>query len=125
MAKRKKKKVVKTKFKYTAELYGIVFIVLAILGIGKYGPAGEMIASFAVFLVGSLYILLLVGIGIVGSYLLIKREKPDFFSTKLIGLYVFLLGFLVLMHWDFVIKNEGNSMLIFRETINSNMNRMK
>ena len=118
MAKRKKKKVVKTKFKYTAELYGIVFIVLAILGIGKYGPAGEMIASFAVFLVGSLYILLLVGIGIVGSYLLIKREKPDFFSTKLIGLYVFLLGFLVLMHWDFVIKNEGNSMLIFRETIN-------
>lgn len=118
MAKRKKKKVVKTKFKYTAELYGIVFILAAILGIGKYGPVGEMIASFSVFLVGSLYILLLVAVGIVGAYLLVKREKPDFFTSKLVGLYIFLLGFLVWMHWDFVVQNNYNSMIIFRETIN-------
>lgn len=118
MAKRKKKKVVKTKFKYTAELYGILFILAAILGLGKYGPVGEMIASFSVFLVGSLYMLFLIAIGIIGAYLLIKREKPDFFSTKLIGIYVFLLGFLVLMHWDFVVKNNYNSMIIFKETIN-------
>lgn len=118
MAKRKRKKVVKTKFKYTAELYGIVFILAAILGLGKYGPVGEMIASFAVFLVGSLYILFLIALGIIGTYLLIKREKPDLFSSKLIGIYVFVLGFLVLMHWDFVVKNNYNSMIIFRETIN-------
>ena len=118
MAKRKKKKVVKTKFKYTAELYGIVFILAAILGIGKYGPVGEMIASFAVFLVGTLYILFLISVGIIGAYLLIKREKPDFFSSKLIGVYVFALGFLILMHWDYVFENNFNSMIIFRETIN-------
>lgn len=118
MAKRKRKKVVKTKFKYTAELYGIVFILAAILGIGKYGPVGEMIASFAVFLVGSLYILLLVAGGVVGAYLLVKREKPDFFTSKLVGIYIFLLGFLVWMHWDFVVENNYNSMIIFRETIN-------
>lgn len=118
MAKRKRKKVVKTKFKYTAELYGIVFILAAILGIGKYGPVGEMIASFAVFLVGSLYILLLVAIGVIGAYLLVKREKPDFFTSKLVGIYIFLLGFLVWMHWDFVVQNNYNSMVIFRETIN-------
>lgn len=118
MAKRKRKKVVKTKFKYTAELYGIVFILAAILGIGKYGPVGEMIASFAVFLVGSLYILLLVAIGMIGAYLLVKREKPDFFTSKLVGIYIFLLGFLVWMHWDFVVQNNYNSMVIFRETIN-------
>ena len=118
MAKRKKKKVVKTKFKYTAELYGIMFILAAILGIGKYGPVGEMIASFAVFLVGTLYILFLISVGIIGAYLLIKREKPDFFSSKLIGIYVFVLGFLILMHWDYVFENNFNSMIIFRETIN-------
>ena len=119
MAKRKKKKVVKTtKFKYTAELYGIILILSAILGIGMYGPVGRMIASFGLFLVGSLYVLFLLVLGIIGFYLLIKREKPDFFTSKLIGIYIFILGFLVTMHWDFILKNDFNSMIVFRETIN-------
>ena len=118
MAKRKRKKVVKTKFKYTAELYGIIFVLMAILGLGKYGPVGRMIASFGLFLVGSLYMVFLLLVGIVGLYLLIKRESPDFFTSKLIGFYVFVLGFLILMHWDFVVQNDYNSMVIFRETIN-------
>lgn len=119
MAKRKKKKVVKTtKFKYTAELYGIILILSAILGIGMYGPVGRMIASFGLFLVGSLYVLFLLVLGIIGFYLLIKREKPDFFTSKLIGIYIFALGFLVTMHWEFILRNEFNSMIVFRETIN-------
>ncbi len=125
MAKRKKKKEVKTKFKYTAELYGIVFILAAILGLGKYGPVGEMIASFAVFLVGSLYMLILVGLLIIGLCLLIKRSKPDLFSSKLVGIYIFLLGFLVVMHWDFVKENNGEAMIVFRETINELMKAFK
>ena len=118
MAKRKRRKVVKSKFKYTTELWGIIFILMAILGLGKYGPVGRMIASFGLFLVGSLYMILLVVIGIIGLYLLIKREKPDLFSSKLIGIYTLVLGLLVTMHWDFVSKNEFNGMVAFRETIN-------
>ena len=118
MAKRKRRKVVKTKFKYTAELYGIIFVLVAILGLGKYGPVGRMLASFGIFLVGSLYMVLLLTIGIVGLYLLIKRESPDFFTSKLVGIYTFVLGLLILMHWDFVSQNDFNSMIIFRETIN-------
>ena len=118
MAKRKRRKVVKSKFKYTTELWGIIFILMAILGLGKYGPVGRMIASFGLFLVGSLYMILLAVIGIIGLYLLIKREKPDFFSSKLIGIYTLVLGLLVTMHWDFVSKNEFNGMVAFRETIN-------
>ena len=118
MAKRKRRKVVKNKFKYTTELWGIIFILMAILGLGKYGPVGRMIASFGLFLVGSLYMILLAVIGIIGLYLLIKREKPDFFSSKLIGIYTLVLGLLVTMHWDFVSKNEFNGMVAFRETIN-------
>ena len=118
MAKRKRRKVVKTKFKYTAELYGIIFVLVSILGLGKYGPVGRMFASFGLFLVGSLYMVLLLIVGIIGLYLLIKRESPDFFTSKLIGIYTFVLGLLILMHWDFVSQNDFNSMIIFRETIN-------
>lgn len=118
MAKKKKKKQVKTTFKYSAELYGVVFLLCSILGIGKYGPAGRLIASFGLFLVGSLYNVFLVVLFIVGGYLILKREWPDFFSTKLIGLYIFVLGFLIMAHQSFVLQNDGNMILIFRETIN-------
>ena len=87
------------------------------MGIGKLGVAGELVASFALFLVGSIYMVLLAVIFIVGGYLLIKREWPDFFSTKLIGLYILTIGFLVIMHQDFVLEHDGNVMLIFKTTM--------
>jgi len=118
MAKRKRKKQVKRTFKYNAELYGILLLLCSILGIGKYGPVGRLIASFALFLVGSIYMLLLLILFVVGAYLLIKREWPDFFTTKLLGIYTFTLGFLIIMHQNFITENSGNMMKIFRETIN-------
>lgn len=130
MAKKKRKKVVKTKFKYTAELYGIIFLLAAILGLGKLGLVGEMISSLCLFLVGSLYAVLLVAVGIVGVYLLIRRESPDLFSTKLIGIYVFVLGLLVMMHADYIVEfpKPDSGMLLFKETVNelvSGFNQIK
>ena len=117
MAKKKKKKAVKKSFNYSVELYGIILILIAILGIGKYGPVGRLFASFGLFLVGSLYNVFLVVIFLVGGYLLLKREWPDFFSTKLIGVYVFSLGLLIMMHREFILQNDGNMTLIFKETV--------
>ena len=117
MAKRKRKKQAKKGFEYKLEVYGLILLLASILGIGKYGPVGRMISSFALFLVGSIYMVLLVVFFIVGAYLLIKREWPDFFSTKLIGLYILVIGFLIIMHQDFVLQNDGNMMLIFKATI--------
>ena len=117
MAKRKKRRE-KKEFKYVAELLGIVFILISILGIGKYGVVGRMLSSFSLFLVGSMYLVFLVVIFILGSYMIIKREKPNFLSTKLIGIYIATIGLLVLMHKEFVVQNDGNSMNIFKETIN-------
>ena len=117
MAKKKKKKQTKGGFEYKLEVYGLLLLLASVLGIGKYGPVGRMIASFALFLVGSIYMVLLLVFFIVGAYLLVKRAWPDFFSTKLIGLYIFVLGFLIVMHQDFVLQNDGNMMLIFRATI--------
>ena len=117
MAKRKRKKQTKKGFEYKYEVLGIILLVASILGIGKLGVVGKLISSFALFLVGSVYMILLLTCFIVGAYLLIKREYPDFFSTKLIGIYVFSIGLLVIMHQDFVLHNDGKMMLIFRTTI--------
>ena len=118
MAKKKKKKDTKKKFEYAAELYGVLFVLIAILGLGKYGPMGRFITSFFLFLFGSLYMVFIVALLVVGGYLIVKREWPDFFTTKLIGTYIFTLGLLVLMHCEFVATNDGNMMLIFKETVN-------
>lgn len=117
MAKKKRKKAVKKGFNYSAEIAGIILILIAILGIGKYGPVGRLIASFGLFIVGSLYNVFLVVLFIVGGYLLLKREWPDFFSTKLVGVYIFVLGLLIMMHREFILENNGNIALIFKETI--------
>ena len=117
MAKKKRKKTVKKSFNYSAELTGIVLILIAILGIGKYGPVGRLFASFGLFLVGSLYNVFLIVVFIIGGYLLLKREWPDFFSTKLVGIYIFTLGLLIMMHREFILQNDGNMTLIFKETI--------
>lgn len=117
MAKRKKKKEVKN-FTINASLCGVFLVLVAILGMGKYGPVGRIIASFALFLVGSLYYPLLLVVLIIGIYLIIRREWPNFFTTRLLGVYIASLGFLILLHKEFVIANNGNSMVIFKETIN-------
>ena len=117
MAKKKRKKQTKKTFEYKSELIGLILLVLSVLGIGKLGVAGELVASFALFLVGSIYMVLLAVVFIVGGYLLIKREWPDFFSTKLIGLYILTIGFLVIMHQDFVLEHDGNVMFIFKTTM--------
>lgn len=118
MAKKKKRKIEKSKFEHSAELYGVLFILCAILGIGKYGPVGKFISSFSVFLVGSIYMVLLIVLLLLGGYLVVKRDFPDFFTSKLMGIYIFVLGLLILMHREFVLQNDGNVVVIFKETIN-------
>ena len=118
MAKKKRKREKKKNSELSVELYAVILTLIAILGIGKLGPVGKMIASFGVFLTGSIYMVFLFLIFIVGIYTFIKKEWPDFFSTKLFGFYMFVLGLLIFMHWDFVSLNNGNSSLVFKETLN-------
>ena len=99
MAKRKKKKTNKSSIEITIELYAILLILVAILGIGKFGPVGRLIASFGLFLTGSIYLVTLFMLFVIGIYVFFKREWPELFSTKMFGLYLFVIGFLTLMHW--------------------------
>ena len=118
MAKRKKKKETKKGFAHSRELYGILLVLASILGIGRYGPVGGMIASFAIFLVGVFYNVLLVILLILGAYLIINREWPNLFTTKMLGIYLLVIGLLVLMHENYILQNDSNAIKVFSETVN-------
>lgn len=117
MAKKKSRKTKKNeKPTYLVELYGIVLILAAILGIGKYGIVGRVIASFALFLVGNLYFFLLLVLLIAGVYIIINRKGINLLSSKMVGIYLFVVGIVVLMHQNYVLDNINTSK-IFTETI--------
>ena len=99
MAKKKKKKSSKKKsIEISIELYAVLFVIAAILGIGKLGPVGKLVASFSLFLTGSIYMVFLLVLFILGVYAFLKREWPEFFTTKMLGVYLFVIGLLTFMH---------------------------
>lgn len=124
MAKKKKRKETKkTGFDHTEEITGIVLIILAILSIvpKPFGFVGEITASFAMFLIGTGYQILLLAMLILGGYLVWKKEWPNFFTNRLIGLYCVLMGLIVLAHINFVTENQGDSLVVIKETVNNLM----
>ncbi len=130
MAKRKKRKEEnEKKFEHTEELLGIAFIILAILSIvpKPFGFVGELVASFAMFLIGTGYQVLLLALFILGCYLVWKKEWPNFFASRLVGIYCIVLGLIVLAHINYVTENNGDALIIIKETVNNlmaNFNRI-
>ena len=122
MAKRKKKKETKKGFAHSIELYGVLLVLASILGIGRYGPVGSMIASFAIFLVGVFYNVFLIILLILGAYLIINREWPNLFTTKMLGIYLLIIGLLVLMHENYLLQNNSNAIKVFSETVDQLIN---
>ena len=120
MAKKKKKKEdEKKKFEYSNEVIGIIMILASIIGIGAYGPAGNFIRAFAIFLVGNIYIFLLAGVLILGCYLIVKRKVPDFFNLRWIGFYIIVISFLILLHTKYITLNAQEGMKIITETFDN------
>ena len=123
MAKRKRKK--KKQLTIRPEIYAILLIIAAIVGIGKLGIVGKSIAAVGIFLTGTIYIAFLVLLFILGIYIFIKGDWPEFFSTKMLGFYLFLIGLLTFLHWDFILNLNGNSSLIFKNTLTILINLSK
>ncbi len=121
MAKNKRRKEKKKGFEYTEELTGLILIILSILGIPPkpLGFVGEIVASFAMFLVGTAYQILLLLVLFVGGYLIIKRQWPKFLTGRLVGFYSICLGFLVLSHISYVSKNEGDVLIVLKDTVDN------
>ena len=123
MAKRRRKKKEKTtSFKYSVELTGLFLILIGIIGFG-FGPVGSLLKKFSIFLVGTWWMFLLIGLLILGSYMLFKRKLPKFFSGKLIGLYVIFIVILVASHFG-LIEHAKASKDIFKNTMDNYMERI-
>ena len=120
MAKKKKKKEEeKKKFEYSNEVIGIILILASIIGIGAYGPAGNFIRSFSIFLVGNIYIFLLVGVLVLGGYLIVKRKSPNFGNLRWIGFFIVIISFLILLHLKYVTLNSQEGIKIITDTFDN------
>ena len=123
MGKRKRRKKEKTSnFKYSVELTGLFLILLGIIGFG-FGPVGSLLKKFSIFLVGTWWMFLLIGLIILGSYMLFKRKLPKFFSSKLLGLYVLIIVVLIASHLGFI-EHAKKSSDIFKVTMDNFMERI-
>ena len=67
--------------------------------------------------IGVFYNILLILLLILGGYLIIKREWPNFFTTKMLGFYLFMIGILSLMHEEYIAANNYNGIKVFQETV--------
>ncbi len=124
MAKKKKSKQDSgSKVKFSSELTGLIFVLISIIGIGSFGPVGHIIKSFAIFLMGTWWAIAIILLMILGLYMIIKRDLPKFFNSRLIGFYLLLIALLAFAHIDYlseadVIKNKA----VFQNTIDNFMN---
>ena len=123
MAKKKKGKQEETKaFGYSVELTGLILILIGLIGFG-FGPAGALIKKFAMFLLGEWWPIVLLLILIMGIFMLTKRKLPNFLSSKLIGIYIFVIVILIISHFSFITTCE-NASDIFQSTIDNYMSRV-
>lgn len=121
MAKKKKRKETKKDNSYLIELKGMLLILISIIGICKFGIVGAFIGHFAAFFVGVAFNILLAVLFIVGLYMIVKRDYPNFFSSKLIGIYAIVISLLVFCHIDYIKQLDTSGTEIFKETIDNLM----
>ncbi len=124
MAKKKTRKQKKEQPSYSIELKGIILILIMIIGCCPFGVTADIIKGFAGFIAGGWYIVPLIATGAAGIYMMVKRERPDFLTSRLVGLYVLILGILILSHTEYI-KQLGSESIsawnIITETIDNLM----
>ncbi|MBQ9318875.1 MAG: DNA translocase FtsK [Bacilli bacterium] len=111
MAKKKKRKEPSTKEKdYMIEIKGILLLLVAIIGCCPFKPVSDIIKGFAAFLVGTWWAVLLVLVGLSGVFMIIRRKRPNFFTAKLVGLYIIIVAILMLSHAGYIKSLSSDSL---------------
>ena len=124
MTKKKVRKEVKKDNNAKVEIYGILLILAAIIGCCRFGLLSNIIVGFAGFLVGVLWSILLILVGIIGGYMIVKRTKPDLLTSKLIGLYIIVLGILCLFHLGYIKQLAINDTVSYGAVIEETFNNL-
>lgn len=122
MAKKKtSKNSTKKNDSYAAELWGVLLILVAIMGFGSFGPVGNVIKGFAIFLMGTWYVVALLACLFTGVYMLVKRHAPNYFTIRLVGVYMLILSLLVYSHLEYAIREGLSGQKIIEATLNNFM----
>ena len=122
MAKKKtKKQKKKNKFEYSNEIGGVIVILLGIIGILGTGIVGNIVRSFAIFLVGTIYMMLLILLVVLGIILILKKDMPNMFSSRFIGIYTIVISLLIVLHIKYIEVNSAEGIKIITETFNNLM----
>ncbi|HET7578528.1 MAG TPA: DNA translocase FtsK [Bacillales bacterium] len=99
MAKRKKRKKKQSwSRQFAFEVLGLALFAISVLALAKLGAAGRAVYQFFRFFGGNWSIIFLVGLFLLSLYLIWKREKPDFWTRRLTGCYLFVFAMLLLSH---------------------------
>ena len=113
----KKKSSSKKKSKVPVEIFGILYIVLTILGLLRSGFVGKMVSNFSIFLFGAYYNWGLVFFLILGSYVLLFRQKPKLLNKKLVGFYLFSIAILSMSHVKYIMCDTNIGKVVFQDTL--------
>ena len=98
MAKKRRRRRTSAKFKFSVEITGIIFILIGVIGLFDFGPIGHFFKNIGIFLNGNHYYIFMILLSLLGIYMLIKGNVPNFFNRKLLGLYLLVISFLSLMN---------------------------
>ncbi|WNF35393.1 DNA translocase FtsK [Bacillaceae bacterium IKA-2] len=98
MATRKKQKKVEWKKQLSFELIGLFLIVLASVAFAKLGSVGQGLTHLFRFFLGEWQVVLTIGLFILSLYIMIKRQVPNLFSRRLIGIYLLVFAMVLLSH---------------------------
>lgn len=121
MAKKKKSKDNKNT-SMNVELTGLILILIGAIGLG-FGLIGSIIKKFAMFLAGTWWLIILLGVIVLGFYMLFKRKMPKFTNPRLIGIYLLFFVLLVFSHYEFLNLSD-NKKDIISNTYTNYMERM-
>ena len=75
--------------------------------------------KFAIFLFGTWYTLGLVLALALGIYLIVKRNKPNYLSGRMIGIYAIVLALLLFSHTKYISNNKLTARDIFTKTFDN------
>lgn len=122
MAKRKKRKEKKLNESFISELKGLLLVLISIIGFlgvdNGFGIAGTVVSGFATFLTGSLYLIPIILCFVIGGYIIVTRKEPNYFTSKMIGLVIIIIGVLVLCHLPYILDfKDAGFVAIMERTI--------
>ncbi|GAA4059706.1 DNA translocase FtsK [Amphibacillus indicireducens] len=118
MARKRKKKKLKLSQSFKYELYGILFVLIAIFGSGAGSISDGLITSWLEnslrFLFGFWYMGASLALLVIGIYLMIKRKMPKIVTRRTLGLFIVFIGILLISHIDqynHYLSVEGSSII--------------